>query len=295
MSKIVCFGEVLWDVFPNDTKKIGGAPLNVALRLHDFGHDVAMISAIGCDPLGQALVAHCTNKGLSAQYIQTHKTYTTGTVQVNLDASGTATYSIEYPSAWDFITVSEALITVVDNARAFIFGSLITRNSVSKATLFKLLDVANYKVFDLNLRPPHYSKAVLLQLINRADFIKCNDEELQVICEYLESTVQDLEGQIKHIAALTHTSHICVTRGALGAVLWYEEQFYYGETYSVTVVDTVGAGDAFLGSLISQLLKAVAPQDAISFASAVGALVASREGATPHLELDEIKNFMKSR
>ena len=44
--KVVCFGEVLWDVFPNH-KKIGGAPLNVALRLHSFGADAAVISRIG--------------------------------------------------------------------------------------------------------------------------------------------------------------------------------------------------------------------------------------------------------
>jgi fructokinase len=48
MVKIICFGEVLWDVFPTH-KTIGGAPLNVALRLKSFGNDVLMISSIGND------------------------------------------------------------------------------------------------------------------------------------------------------------------------------------------------------------------------------------------------------
>ena len=54
MSKIVCFGEVLWDVFPTH-KKIGGAPLNVATRSKSFNNEVAIISAIGNDELGKLI------------------------------------------------------------------------------------------------------------------------------------------------------------------------------------------------------------------------------------------------
>ena len=45
MISFTCFGEVLWDVFP-DQEKIGGAPLNVALRLHSYQYDVAIISSV---------------------------------------------------------------------------------------------------------------------------------------------------------------------------------------------------------------------------------------------------------
>ena len=55
MSKITCFGEVLWDVFPT-YKKIGGAPLNVALRLQSFNNDVTMISSVGNDEKGTMLL-----------------------------------------------------------------------------------------------------------------------------------------------------------------------------------------------------------------------------------------------
>ena len=55
MNKIVCFGEVLWDVFPTH-KKIGGAPLNVAFRLKSFKNEVAMISAVGNDALGKSIL-----------------------------------------------------------------------------------------------------------------------------------------------------------------------------------------------------------------------------------------------
>ena len=64
MSKIVCFGEVLWDVFPTD-KKIGGAPLNVALRLHSLKNKVAIISALGDDASGKELKLELENFSIS--------------------------------------------------------------------------------------------------------------------------------------------------------------------------------------------------------------------------------------
>ena len=62
MSNIVCFGEVLWDVFPT-YKKIGGAPLNVALRLNSFNDNVTMISCVGDDANGKALLCMQKKKG----------------------------------------------------------------------------------------------------------------------------------------------------------------------------------------------------------------------------------------
>jgi fructokinase len=69
MHKIICFGEVLWDVFP-EYKKIGGAPLNVALRLHTFKNEVSIISSIGNDKNGRELKDYIEQQGLSTVYIQ---------------------------------------------------------------------------------------------------------------------------------------------------------------------------------------------------------------------------------
>ena len=95
--KIVCYGEVLWDVFPTH-KKIGGAPLNVALRLNAFGNKVYMVSKIGKDEKGTKLVDYLKSKGLNSDYIQIDEHHKTGTVKVMLDSKGSATYDIEYPS-----------------------------------------------------------------------------------------------------------------------------------------------------------------------------------------------------
>ncbi|MFH4967335.1 carbohydrate kinase [Gaetbulibacter sp. M240] len=291
MSRIVCFGEILWDVFP-DQKKIGGAPLNVAIRASQFGNHVSIISAVGKDDSGAKILNFLKNHAVNTEAIQTSDSYKTGEVQVSLNEKGSATYTIAYPSAWDNIEITETSETLVKASDAFIFGSLATRDAVSKQTLFKLLDHAKFKVLDLNLRPPHYNTETLLKLMERADFIKLNDEELYEVSEFMGSKFNSLEQNLNFIADKTSTKQLCVTKGPFGAVLLFENKLYYNSGYKVVVADTVGAGDSFLGTLISKLVQNESPQKALDIACAVGALVAKSEGANPELSAQTIQNFM---
>ena len=291
MAKITCFGEVLWDVFTTH-EKIGGAPLNVALRLKSFNHEVAIISAIGNDMYGKTLLDYISESGLDTDYMQVHETLETGKVHVSLNDKGSATYDITYPCAWDKIIFNEKAKALVSNSDAFVFGSLVARDDVSKEALLQLVEVSSYNVFDLNLRAPHYTKELLIHLMNKAHFIKFNDEELYEVSGYLGSKYLSMEQNIRFISKATNTKHICVTKGNHGAVLFYDDTFYYNSGYLVKVKDTVGAGDSFLGTLISQLLNKTKPQEAIDFACAVGALVAQSEGANPKISISEIEKFM---
>ncbi|MDA9774750.1 carbohydrate kinase [Algibacter sp.] len=292
MSNIVCFGEVLWDVFPT-YKKIGGAPLNVALRLNSFNDNVTMISCVGNDANGKALLMYVEREGLNNLYIQINKEFKTSEVIVSLDNTGSASYKIEFPCAWDYIALNDAILDSVKSADAFIFGSLIARNDVSYKSLLKLLDVDTFKVFDVNLRPPHYTIRILIELMERADFIKFNDDELFEISRKLCFNSDDLQKNIEFISKKTNTDTICVTRGGNGAVLYIGETFYNNTGYKVNVGDTVGAGDSFLASLIHKLLKRETPQNAIDFACAAGALVASNVGANPKISNKAIFELIK--
>lgn len=291
MKKVVCFGEVLWDVFPTH-KKIGGAPLNVALRLRSFGVDVAMISSVGDDKRGKMLLDYMHENGVNTSCVQVNNKFKTGKVKVMLNDKGSASYDINFPRAWDNILIDKKTLDIVKQANAFVFGSLVARNDVSKKTLYELLEIASYKIFDLNLRDPYYTKEVLFHLMNKADFIKFNDDELYEVSGYLGSKYRSMEQNIRYISQKTNTKHICVTKGHHGAVLLYNDTFYYNSGYLIKVLDTVGAGDSFLGSLISQLINNVNPQEAIDFACAVGALVAQSEGANPILSLSDINGFI---
>ncbi|MBD0824292.1 carbohydrate kinase family protein [Aestuariibaculum marinum] len=291
MANIVCFGEILWDVFPSN-RKIGGAPLNVASRLKSLNNDVSMISAVGDDVPGNALLDYLNSNGIDTTCIQTIPDHDTSEVHVKLNEKGSASYDIKYPCAWDKIDLHSDAETLVKNADAFVFGSLVARDYTSKNTLYKLIDVAKYKIFDLNLRPPHYTKDILIYLMNKADFIKFNDDELFEVSKYLGSKYNSLEQNLMFVAEQTNTKHVCVTKGAHGAVLLYNDKLYYNSGYLIKVIDTVGAGDSFLGSLISKLLNNTKPQEAIDFACAVGALVAQSEGANPKLSDTDIESFI---
>lgn len=291
MPHIVCFGEVLFDVFPNHTK-IGGAPLNVALRLSSLGIKTDIISKIGHDDLGLEIIAFMNENNVSSQHLQVDKTLETGQVLVNLDQNGSATYQIKYPVSWDKIEVTEAAKAIVSHSDAFVFGSLIGRDLTSYQTLLSLISFAKYKIFDVNLRAPFYEKNKLVELMHLADFLKFNDDELFEICEMLGSPYHSLEQNIRFVAKHSNTTQICVTKGSHGAVLYQNNQFFYNSGFKVKVQDTVGSGDSFLAALLSQLLVTFDPQAAINFACAVGAMVAQHEGANPKISAEEIERFM---
>ena len=133
---------------------------------------------------------------------------------------------------------------------------------------------------------------VLSYLMNKADFIKFNDDELYEVCKDEGSKHLSLEQNIRYISKKTNTNNICVTKGRHGAVLMYDGKFYYNSGYLIKVIDTVGSGDSFLASLINKLLKNKDPQEAIDFACAVGALVAKSEGANPKITKERINKFI---
>ncbi len=293
MSNIVCFGEVLWDVFPS-YKKIGGAPLNVALRLNSFNNNVTVISSLGKDVNGTDLLNYIKKEGLNNSAIQINEEFNTSEVIVSLDKSGSASYSIEFPCAWDYITINDTILSSVKKSDAFIFGSLIARNEVSYKTLLQLINVAPFKVFDVNLRPPHYKINVVIELMQKADFIKFNDDELFEVCRKLDFNSDDLKKNIEFISKKTITDTICVTLGGKGAIIFINKNYYFNDGYIVNVIDTVGAGDSFLAALIHKLLKKEKPQNAINFACSVGALVASSVGANPKISNKNIIELTKT-
>jgi len=289
--KAVAFGEVLWDVF-SDQKKIGGAPLNVALRMKSLGAEVTMISSVGNDQDGQEIINWVKKSGLDTDKIMQSEDFPTGLVKVTLDKQGSASYEIAYPSAWDKIVLDDKARDSVADADVLIYGSLVGRDEISRNALVELLAMDVYKVFDVNLRKPHYSYEILEQFMKPADCIKFNDDEIIEIAAALQSPFKSLEENMQFIAEKTNTASICVTKGKDGALLLWKGKVYNNAGYHVEVADTVGAGDSFLASLITLLLTGKAPQEALDYACAIGALVAQSHGANPEIASSEIEKMM---
>ena len=118
------------------------------------------------------------SKGLNTDYIQLDPEVPTGIVRAEQHANGDMSYDIVSPSAWDHITVDETTEALVKQAEYFVFGSLSARHTTSRNTLFRLLEMAHTKVLDINLRTPHYSRPLIESLLQYADILKLNIDEL---------------------------------------------------------------------------------------------------------------------
>jgi fructokinase len=135
---------------------------------------------------------------------------------------------------------------------------------------------------------------LIVELMEMADMIKLNDEELGKVAKFLQFESDSIEDQIKEIAQLTHTQHICVTLGANGAIYFTKGKFFKNPGYKVVVKDTVGAGDSFLASLVYQFVLGIPAQEALDFSCAMGSLVASKNGANADVSMQEIKKLQDS-
>ncbi|XXQ68718.1 carbohydrate kinase family protein [Neisseriaceae bacterium B1] len=290
--KVTSFGEVLWDTFPDGKKVLGGAPLNVVVRLSQLGFDAKMISRRGDDEDGQKLVRQIAAKNVATDLIQVDKQHATSQVKIELDERGCATYEIVYPCAWDKIAAEEAAMKSVAQSDAFVYGSLCIRDEVSRQALQQLVQAAQYRVFDVNLRKPFYEPDVLLAMMKQADVVKLNDDELYELAPLYGSSYHSLAQHARFLAQLTNTHHLCVTLGSRGAIYLRDGQIYSNQGYRVEVADTVGAGDNFLAGFVYKLMQGAEPDEILTFACALGALAAAQHGATPDISEQQILAFM---
>lgn len=287
-KKVLCFGEVLWDTF-GDEKKAGGAPMNVALHLVQQGIDASLISRVGNDALGNELVDFLKSNQLYSDLIQIDDKLPTCKVTVNLDENQHATYTIPKPVSWDNIQPEEPLLNKITEASVIVFGSLVCRTATSRDTLINLFGNKLLKVFDVNLRAPHYEQSTIETLAAHADIIKMNEDEANLLIGGSDSS---LKNKIIEFQKKFHSQTICVTRGENGAIIWHDDKFYEHPGFTVEVKDTVGAGDAFLATFIAGLLNKQPMDKVLEKACAIGAFVTSQRGASPVYDESKINEII---
>ena len=276
---ITCFGEVLWDVLPT-SKQPGGAPMNVAADLRNFGLNAQMISRVGSDDLGRELRQFLEQKGIPTEWVQVEQTYQTGVAKANISDSSEVTYEIVQPVAWDYIQVAPGLPDVVRQSDLFVYGSLAARSPQSHETLRTLLSVAQQKVFDVNLRAPHYERATVEELLHQADIAKLNEHELLELSGWYGED-NDPHRAMHQLRDRFELDKLIVTMGEQGAVLLDKAGLHSQIGFPVNVADTIGSGDAFLAAFLYKTLQGESPQKTLEFACATGAYVATQRGATP--------------
>ena len=294
LHQVVCFGEILWDILP-DKSLPGGAPMNVAYHLKKLGLQPALITRIGNDNYGKALVEMLASNQLNTDFVQVDQQgHETGLVHAHVGANNEVSYDIVYPSAWDFIEWQADYHSLVEQAAYLVFGSLAARNQVSRDTLYQLLETAEKKVLDINLRPPHYDQAIVEQLLHKADLLKLNESELNIIAGWYGSSTQK-EAQIQLLQDRFQLETVIVTMGGEGAMVAGEGRYFYNAGYKIQVADTIGSGDAFLAGFLYQLYNQAPLQAALDYASGLGALIATYDGACPDYDPAQINTLVLAR
>lgn len=290
---IICFGELLWDLFPSG-KKLGGALANCCYRLSELGNDTRLISRIGNDSLGNEAIRILNEKGLSTELIQIDKKFPTGIVEIEVSPNGDAEYNIIKNVSYDFIEVGKDILDLAESSECFIFGNLIQRNIKSRNSLYELTEATHFslKVIDLNLRKDCFTKETIIESLNRANVLKLNNEEVEVVKVSSNLSTKCFEGFCEKIANKYSLDSILITLAEKGVYAFdIKEGHCEIEGYPSTVVDTVGAGDNFTAGFIHKRLHGSNFFEACEFANILGALATSKSGGMPEISHEEILNY----
>ena len=278
----IIYGEVLFDIFPDGRKVLGGAPFNVAWHLHGFGQAPLVISRIGQDAEGQSVLDAMQDWGLDTHGIQRDAAFPTGGVEVAMQGTDHR-FDIRAHQAYDFIDYQLLMESIRHQQPSLIYlGSLIIRDQTSRQTLERLLEKKDIPVFvDINLRDPWWDASSVEGLLSLARWAKLNDEELTTI---VPETVRSEEGLIRaanEALRRFELDAIVVTRGAEGAFITTSDGTVSGKPLPVEhLVDTVGAGDAFCAVTLRGLHAGWSASEIIERALTFAAEICKQRGAT---------------
>lgn len=291
---IVVVGEALIDVVADErgesSEEVGGAPLNVATTIARLEVPTMLMTQLGDDDRGARILRHLHDAGVEVMAAPTSDG-STATAIAQLDAEGSAhyTFHIDWSLAGQELPHCDALYV----------GGLGTLLEPGRNSVLDLIDQAYERdvavCYDPNIRPAFLDSADQLwrdveAIAERSDIVKLSDLDVELLhpgADPVDVARSLLSGEVTELVVLT--------RGADGATAYVEGLEISVPTRPVEVVDTVGAGDAFVGGLLCALYErqglsrngAGIPKDPagltalLEAATQVAAITCSRRGAQP--------------
>lgn len=280
-NTILCFGELLWDLFPTG-RVLGGAPANLAYRLSALGHRARLISRVGADQAGVDALDQLRREGMDLSLMQTDAEHPTGTVQVLLDELKNLDYFIVPNASYDFIEPTAELLESARVAEAICFGTLAQRSETSRATLAKILEAAPkaLKVLDINLRKECHTPETVAQSLARADILKLNETEALHLAAAFSIEGSGSREIARGIVRRWDLDCCVVTlgeRGAFALARGGEEAYEPG--IKVELADACGSGDAFTAAFLHGWLRNLPLAECCRRGNLNGAVVATQHGA----------------
>jgi len=290
---ILAFGEVLWDILPSCTV-LGGAPFNFVYRVNSLGDMGLMVSRLGRDELGRKAFDQIVQLGLDTTYIQWDERLPTGTVQVSFDEDNKPDFVIIPQVAYDQIELTDTLVDAASTADCLCFGTLSQRSEISRRTIEQLLERAgqSLKLLDINLRKDCYNPETVRFSLQKANVLKLNEDESHHLGRILGVAHRNIPEFCEEMLDKWSLKHCVVTLGEKGAfAMSARGEKIYVPGYGVKLSDSIGSGDAFSAGFVHKLLRGAPINQAARFGNVLGALVATKEGATSPITLNEIDLF----
>jgi len=289
MRKILCYGAILWDVYP-DNRFIGGAPFNLCGHLSRLGNEAYMITGVGEDELGQSAREQIHTLGVKSDYVNIDPHHPTGTAQVSLDSNGIPSYYLPDDVAYQNIGLTAKQIASIKEGRfnMICFGTFEMKGSKSRRTLQQLLELCPFdEVFvDINVRLDYHPIEIIRYALSQATILKLNNDEMILISsllynsKYEEECIRCLFDEYKKLHC------VCVTKGPMGCTTFTRTERIDMNECRSKALDTVGAGDAFSAAFIDSYLATGDYYISTKRASILSDFVASKKGAIP--EYDDI-------
>lgn len=315
MYDVVALGELLIDFTPAGKSENGntlfemnpgGAPANVLTAVTKLGGKCAFIGMVGDDQFGHFLKHVLDKNMIETRGLKNTVKANTTLAFVHLDELGDRSFTFyRNPGADVMLSIEDIDRTLIDESKIFHFGSLSLTDEPSKAATLTALMYAKQtgKVisYDPNWRPTLWkdeisAKEVIFSPLKYVDIAKLSLEELYFLTG--ESDIQVASSKLYDMGIKL----VLVTLGKDGC--YYKHSSGSGQipAFHVDVVDTTGAGDAFLGGILYNISKIGCPiekidhgdiEEIIRFSNAVGGLCTTKKGAIPAMpSMDEVKKLL---
>jgi fructokinase len=284
--RAVVFGETIWDVYPNE-RVIGGAPFNFSAHLARLGDEAYFMTAVGADEPGDKAMAEAARFGIKTCLIQRNR-YNTGACLVTLDEKGSPSYNVLSDTAYDHITVPDALIVKINGLKAdmFYFNTLIQRTEESRLSLKRVLENCGFpEIFcDVNLRKDCFDRNSLELCMKKATIVKISEEEGHYL--YDLGLLRDSGRGLPRDAteSFPNLKLVLYTLGEDGSLVYdcaSGKLYGSGKPPKVEVVSTVGAGDYYGAAFVSVYLNGGSIAEAIRTATERSSIVVTHKEAVP--------------
>lgn len=279
--KIFAFGEAMMEFHSRGGSGLsyGGDTINTAIHLARRGREVAYVTAVGCDPISDALVAAWQAEGLDTSHVHRHPERSPGIYAIHLDDAGERSflYWRERSAAREMFSLS-GMGKSLEQARGseLVYFSLITLAVIGEVGRETLLDLANYRksnglavAYDSNYRASLWETRDLALAASMAAVrtttigLPTNSDELELVAQR-----QDLP-EIAARWLRAGCSEVVIKAGANGCLYASPDQSFAQAATLTEVVDSTGAGDAFNAGYLDARIRGADAEMAIASGQAL--------------------------